>query len=53
MKLKEEENYIVWKEIIKDITIINKLKWYIYEKRKAFKYVDKFNKKANKIKLIV
>jgi hypothetical protein len=46
MKLKGEENYTIWKEAIKDITIINELRQYIYKKEKAPKYVDKFNKKA-------
>jgi len=26
MKLKGEENYIIWKEVIEDITIVNRLK---------------------------
>ena len=29
---------------IEDIAIINKLKYYIYKKEKAFKYMNKFNK---------
>jgi len=54
MKLKGEENYIAWKEVIEDIAITNGLRWYIYEKGKAPKYVDKFNKKkADEIKLAV
>jgi hypothetical protein len=53
MKLKGEKNYTTWKEVIEDIAIINGLKQYIYKKRKAFKYIDKFNKKANEIKLVV
>ena len=51
MKLKREKNYIVQKEVIKNITVINGLRQYIYKKGKALKYVDGFNKKANKIKL--
>ena len=43
MKLKGEENYIIWKEVIEDIAVINKLKHYIYKKRKAPKYMDEFN----------
>ena len=53
MKLKGEENYTIWKEAIKDITIINELRQYIYKKEKAPKYINKFNKKTNKIKLAV
>ena len=53
MKLKREENYIIWKEVIEDITITNGLRGYIYKKGKVPKYIDKFNKKANKIKLVV
>jgi len=53
MKLKGEENYIVWKEVIEDIAVVNGLKWYIYKKGKVPKYVDEFNKKANEIKLVV
>ena len=53
IKLKGEENYIIQKEVIEDIAIINRLRQYIYKKGKAFKYIDKFNKKANKIKLVV
>jgi len=40
-------------EVIEDIAIANRLKWYIYEKGKTPKYIDKFNKKSNKIKLVV
>ena len=32
---------------------MNGLRYYIYEKGKVFKYINKFNKKANKIKLII
>jgi len=53
MKLKGEENYTAWKEIIKDIAVANRLRYYIHAKGKAPKYVDKFNKKANEIKLAV
>ena len=53
MKLKGEENYAVQKEVIKDIAVVNGLRYYIYKKEKAPKYIDKFNKKANKIKLVV
>ena len=53
MKLKREENYTAQKEAIEDIAIANGLKQYIYKKGKAPKYMDKFNKKANKIKLAV
>jgi hypothetical protein len=53
MKLKGEENYIAWKEVIEDIAIANGLRRYIYKKGKAPKYIDEFNKKANKIKLAV
>ena len=53
IKLKGEENYTIQKEAIEDITIINGLRQYIYKKGKAPKYINKFNKKANKIKLAV
>ena len=53
MKPKGEENYTAWKEAIEDIAIVNRLRWYIYKKRKAPKYIDEFNKKANEIKLAV
>ena len=53
MRLKGEENYTVWKEAIKDIAVVNGLKQYIYEKGKAPKYMDEFNKKTNEIKLAV
>jgi len=53
MKLKGEENYVIWKEVIEDIAVANRLRRYIYKKGKASEYVDKFNKKANKIKLAV
>jgi len=53
MKLKGEENYVAWKEVIEDIAVANGLRRYIYKKGKAPKYVDKFNKKADKIKLVV
>ena len=51
MKLKGEENYTAQKEVIEDIAVVNRLRQYIYKKGKAPKYMDKFNKKANKIKL--
>ena len=53
IKLKGEENYIVQKKVIEDITVVTRLRHYIYKKGKAPKYMDKFNKKANKIKLAV
>ena len=51
IRLKGEENYTIWKEAIEDITVINRLKRYIYKKGKAPKYINKFNKKADKTKL--
>ena len=53
MKLKREENYIIWKEVIENIAVINGLRHYIYIKGKVLKYIDKFSKKVNKIKLAV
>ena len=53
IKPKGEENYVIWKEVIEDIAIANRLRRYIYKKGKAPKYVDEFNEKANKIKLAV
>ena len=38
---------------MEDITVVNGLRHYIYKKRKTPKYIDEFNKKANKIKLAV
>ena len=38
---------------MENITVINRLKHYIYIKGKVSKYIDKFNKKVNKIKLAV
>ena len=32
---------------------MNGLKYYIYKKGKVLKYMDKFNKNANKIKLVL
>ena len=53
MKLKGEKNYVIQKKVIEDIAVINKLRHYIYIKGKVPKYIDKFNKKTNKIKLVV
>ena len=51
IKLKGEENYTAQKEVIEDIAVANRLRRFIYVKGKAPKYVDEFNKKANKTKL--
>ena len=51
IKLKGEENYVAWKEVIKDIAIANGLRRFIHTKRKAPEYVDEFNKKADQTKL--
>ena len=53
IKLKGKENYTAQKEVIEDIAITNRLRRYIYKKGKTPKYMDEFNKKANKIKLAV
>ena len=53
IKLKGEENYIIKKKVIENLAIANRLRYYIYKKGKASKYMDKFNKNANKIKLAV
>ena len=53
MKLKGEKNYIAWKEVIEDIAVVNGLRQYIHKKGKAPEYVDKFNKKADEIKLAI
>jgi len=53
IKLKGEKNYIIWKEVIEDIAVINKLRQYIYKKRKVLKYMNEFDEKANEIKLVV
>jgi len=53
MKLKGEENYIVWKEAIEDIAVVNRLRRYIHKKGKVFEYMDEFNEKADEIKLAV
>ena len=47
IRLKKEENYIIWKEVIEDLAVINSLRYFIYKKGKVLKYMDKFNKKAN------
>ena len=39
MKLKKEENYIVWKEVIENIAVVNGLRCYIYIKGKVPKYI--------------
>ena len=51
IRLKGEENYTAWKEVIEDIAVANRLRHYIYKKGKVLKYIDEFNKKANKTKL--
>jgi hypothetical protein len=38
---------------MKDLAIINELRHFIYIKGKALKYINEFNKKANKIKLAI
>jgi len=53
IKLKGEENYVAWKEVIEDIAVANRLRRYIHKKGKAPKYVDEFDKKADKTKLVV
>ena len=53
MRLKGEENYTIQKEVIEDIAIANGLRQYIYKKGKVPEYIDEFNKKANKTKLVV
>ena len=53
MKLKGEENYTAWKEAIEDIAVANRLRRYIYKKGKTPKYMDEFNKKADKTKLAI
>ena len=53
MKLKGEKNHVIWKEVTENITVVNGLRHYIYKKGKVLKYMDKFNKKTNKIKLVV
>ena len=53
IKLKREDNYIIQKEVIKDIIIINGLRHYIYKKGKVPQYIGKFNKKVDEIKLVV
>ena len=35
MKLKREENYTVWKEVIEDIAVVNGLRRFIYKKGKS------------------
>ena len=53
IKLKRKKNYTAWKEVIEDIAIANRLRRYIHKKGKVPKYIDEFNKKANKTKLAV
>ena len=47
-----EKSYTIQKEVIEDIAVTNKLKRHIYKKGKVLKYINKFNKKTNKIKLV-
>ncbi len=51
MKLKGKENYIIWKEAIEDIAVVNGLRQYIHKKGKVPKYVDEFNEKSDETKL--
>ena len=51
IKLKGEENYIVQKDTIKDLAIINNLYRFIYKKGRALEYINEFNKKADIDKL--
>ena len=53
LKLKGEENYIVWKEVIEDIAVVNSLRQFIHEKGRAPLYIDEFDKKADTAKLAV
>ena len=46
--------YVIYEtNILLTIAVINKLKYYIYKEGKVPKYIDEFNKKINKIKLVV
>ena len=47
MKLKGEENYVAWKEAIKDMAITNGLRRFIHAKGKAPEYFDEFDEKAD------
>jgi hypothetical protein len=38
---------------MEDLTVANGLRYFIYKKGKALKYIDKFNEKADEIKLAV
>jgi hypothetical protein len=51
MKLKGEENYVAWKEAIKDLAIANRLRRYIHKKGRVPEYADEFNEKVNEAKL--
>ena len=53
MKLKGEENYIAWKEVIEDIAVANSLRRFIHEKGRAPLYIDEFDKKVDIAKLAV
>jgi hypothetical protein len=47
MKLKGEENYVVWKEAIKDLAIANGLCRYIHKKGRVPEYADEFDEKVD------
>jgi hypothetical protein len=38
---------------MEDLAVINSLRYFIYKKGKAPKYINKFNKKADETKLAV
>ena len=53
MKLKGEENYVVWKEAIEDMAVVNSLRRFIHEKGRAPLYIDEFDEKVDTAKLAV
>ena len=53
MKLKGEENYTIWKELIQNMAVANDLRQFIHEKGRVPKYIDEFDEKADTARLAV
>ena len=53
MKLKGEENYTVWKELIQNMAVANDLRQFIHEKGRVPKYINEFDEKADTARLAV
>ena len=53
MKLKGEENYTIWKELIQNMAVANDLRQFIHEKGRVPKYINEFDEKADTARLAV